>query len=359
MLSILRENKITFNLGQGYLIKAVPRKHDIEVNVLQSGQIVGSAKYVTDFVDVSCITHMEMEEKHINNSISDNETIGHAFIKFLLKFPSTVRKLEFRFILEVPDYLKRIIKHYNFTNNEENGCNVLVRRYNYLPSDEVDIPGIRFQMAVEERDFKALLLLLKVNAYWQEYLTEERLRILVRNSVCILAYKENELVGFARILTDHALFASLWDVVVSIQYQKQGVGTALMTKIFSDERFSLIKNWVIYTDTAKGLYKKFGFVDEREIKNDALMYKLRLQETPPNYMNELIGVVQRNSFFINLNSSQSNGFLFGKEGKRHYLPIFWKNVYDHGLTCESGEECAGTKEPAIVSNEVGTLQPKN
>lgn len=183
-----------------------------------------------------------------------------------------------------------------------------------------------------------MLDLLNKNAYWQAHLTLDRLKLLIKNSHCFFAFSDaNEIVGFSRVLTNYTSFASLWDVVVDEQYRGKGIGILLMHNIFSDKTLCNIDNWVLFTDTAKGLYRKFGFVSEGELSDRKLVHKLRLQESNPAYMSALIQIMANNKP-INLNIEQIFAFLFGKQGKRANLPIFWNEISQVNESILSNDE---------------------
>ncbi len=83
---------------------------------------------------------------------------------------------------------------------------------------------------------------------------------MVKSSKCFYAVtKEGEVVGFARVLTDSHKFASLWDVVVDVPYRGKNIAYNLMFKLFNSDSLKDIDNWILFTDTASGLYQKFGF----------------------------------------------------------------------------------------------------
>lgn len=179
-----------------------------------------------------------------------------------------------------------------------------------------------FKREISAENLPALLAFLKDNAYWQKNLTLARLKLLINNSQCFYALSDSdEIIGFSRVVTNNTSFSSLWDVVIDDKFRGNGIATALMAEIFSDALFCKITNWVLFTDTAKSLYAKFGFVSEVEMPSRKLAHKLRLQESCPSYMEELIRVTAY-VLFIDLNKQQSFQFLFGYPGKRSVLPFF-------------------------------------
>jgi len=320
--------KIKFDLNQEYSIHAAKQENDIAIVIYKNGGIVGSARLITDNVDVSCITSIHVDDRDVNARVNERFTLGEAVIKFLIKFPSSVRKPEFRFILDVPENMKGSISKHHFDRGDDSNLKneILIRRDKALPELRKKPDGIFFHETIEEMHLPKLLWLLKANAYWQAHLTLDRLRLIVKNSKCFFAVtNDGEIVGFARVLTDSHTFASLWDVVVDERYRRKNIGLTLMFNIFANDALKEIEHWILFTDTAKGLYQKFGFVSADEIPNRKLVHKLRLQETHPAYMASLIESTADGGK-VHLTANQALEFLFGEQGKRANLPIFWSKI---------------------------------
>lgn len=319
--------KMQFDLGDHYSIHTVKEINDIAVTVYKDHMPVGKARLTTDNIDVSCITSTIIDDNHVNYKFNNKYTLGDVLIKFLIKFPTVARKPEFRFILDVPENLKSIVLKHHFDHGHGSAVEkeILIRKTSVLP--EYTYPeNVVIERSINMNKLTDLLFLLKKNAYWQTHLTIDRLNLLVENAQCFFAWsKAGELIGFARVVTNNVSFASLWDVVVDENYRKHGIGTALMTMVFSDNILSKITNWVLYTDTAKKFYEKFGFVSECEISDRKLVHKLRLQESHPIYMAELIQTAKFGQP-IYLNAKQSFQYLFSESGKRAKLSNFWKDI---------------------------------
>ncbi|NNM58778.1 MAG: hypothetical protein HKM04_03080 [Legionellales bacterium] len=45
------------------------------------------ALLVTDFIDVGCITQIDLVDEHVGVSLDEQHLLGEAFLKFLFKFP--------------------------------------------------------------------------------------------------------------------------------------------------------------------------------------------------------------------------------------------------------------------------------
>jgi len=312
---------IDCDLGDGFVITAKQEKNTFHIAIKHKDQEVGQAILVTDFVDTECITSIQLNEAHASHTFANGYSLAEAVVKFLIKFPSMVRKPEFRFVLEAPEFLKFFIKNYHF--NEKDEESLYVRNEVFLPQSHTKLDGLVLTTEAKEEALPALLALLKNNAYWQSHLTLERLRLLVSSSQCVLAFKEGELLGFARVVSDKTTFASLWDVVVAVDQRGQGIGKAMMVEIFSNPTYATLKHWFLFTDTAAGLYSQFGFVKETLVADKTPMHKLRLQSEHPLYMDETIRYSEFSPKHLALSPKQSQAYLF--ETKRAQLTLFWQD----------------------------------
>lgn len=321
-------SQIKINLNGEYRIVAVKEVADIAVTIWKGQVLIGKAHMTTDYVDVACITKIQIDDEFVNAKFNEQYSLGEIVIKFLMKFPNVVRKPEFRFILNLPDNLEKIIANYHFEHGEDSDFKneILIRTEKIVPAKPKTPENFLFTRSIKEESIPNLLLLLNKNAYWQLHLTLDRLKLLIKNAQCFFAFsKTDEVVGFSRVVTDSTAFASLWDVVVDEQHRGKGIGITLMHNVFSDETLCNIGSWVLFTNTAKGLYEKFGFVSEGEIPNRKLIHKLRLQDSPPDYMSDLIRATSKERS-IDLNPEQAFEFLFGKQGKREKLFTFWNEI---------------------------------
>ena len=106
--------------------------------------------------------------------------------------------------------------------------------------------------------------------YWADKRPIEKIEKSVRNSSCYGLYLEgaDKLVGFARVISDHATAYYLCDVIIDKEYQHKGLGTALVSYINSLPEFSGLRGFLITRD-AHSLYRKFGY----EVVNERVMLK--------------------------------------------------------------------------------------
>ncbi len=81
---------------------------------------------------------------------------------------------------------------------------------------------------------------------------------LIHTSMCFSLFRRQEQLGFARVVTDYAVFSWLSDVVIKDGYRGRGLGAWLVECILEHPQISGTQ-FVLQTTDAAGLYKKFGF----------------------------------------------------------------------------------------------------
>ncbi len=96
--------------------------------------------------------------------------------------------------------------------------------------------------------------------YWADQRSPETVERSVKNSSCYGIYLEDEdkLVGFARVISDYATTFYLADVIIDTEYQRQGLGTALLSYVLSLPVYQGLRG-ILLTTYAHDLYRKFGF----------------------------------------------------------------------------------------------------
>jgi len=96
--------------------------------------------------------------------------------------------------------------------------------------------------------------------YWANQRSPETVEKSVRNASCYGIFLEdvNKLVGFARVISDYATTFYLADVIIDPEYQRMGLGTALVSYVLSRPVYQGFRG-ILLTSNAHGLYRKFGF----------------------------------------------------------------------------------------------------
>lgn len=71
---------------------------------------------------------------------------------------------------------------------------------------------------------------------------------------------ENELCGYARVVTDFATFAWLCDVYVPPAFRGNGLALLVMEKVVETLKALELRRVLLTTQNTHGLYRKVGFV---------------------------------------------------------------------------------------------------
>ena len=99
-------------------------------------------------------------------------------------------------------------------------------------------------------------------AYWSEGLPFNVFKRMIDNSLCFGVYHQTgRQVGFGRVITDYTTFAWLTDVFIIDEYRGKGLSVFLMNCILDHPELQILRRWLLGTDHAHGLYRKFGFED--------------------------------------------------------------------------------------------------
>lgn len=98
--------------------------------------------------------------------------------------------------------------------------------------------------------------------YWADRRSAKTVETSMRNSLCygIRADGQENLAGFARVITDYATTWYLCDVIIDPEYRGQGLGKALVSHIVSSLELSGLRG-LLLTKDAHGLYRQYGFED--------------------------------------------------------------------------------------------------
>jgi GNAT superfamily N-acetyltransferase len=96
---------------------------------------------------------------------------------------------------------------------------------------------------------------------WSHGIPLHTLKISIDNSLNFGLYDKNQQIGYARIISDYATIAYLGDVFVLEAYRGKGLSTWLIHEIMEHPNLQGLRRWILLTDTAEWLYKKFGFTE--------------------------------------------------------------------------------------------------
>jgi GNAT superfamily N-acetyltransferase len=97
--------------------------------------------------------------------------------------------------------------------------------------------------------------------YWARGIPRAVVERSLRNSLGFGVYRGEELVGFARVVTDLATFGYVGDVFVIEAHRGRGLSKWLMECILDHPDLRAMRRWHLVTRDAHGLYAKFGFAE--------------------------------------------------------------------------------------------------
>jgi GNAT superfamily N-acetyltransferase len=97
-------------------------------------------------------------------------------------------------------------------------------------------------------------------SYWAQDRPIEIVERALDNSLNFGLYKNNQQIGFARVVTDYATFAWIADVFVLPEHRGQGLSKWLMGVVLSHSELQGFRRWVLATKDAHNLYARFGFI---------------------------------------------------------------------------------------------------
>lgn len=79
-----------------------------------------------------------------------------------------------------------------------------------------------------------------------------------RNSQYVVSVWDDEiLIGFVRVLTDQALFATIWNLAIHPDYQKRGIGKQLIQKCL--EHYPNLYTFLVADKELVKYYRNLGF----------------------------------------------------------------------------------------------------
>lgn len=102
---------------------------------------------------------------------------------------------------------------------------------------------------------------LSKESYWVQDIPLDVVRKSFENSFTVGILKEDELVGYARLVTDYATLAILADVFVTEVHRGQGLSKKMMELIMDLGWVKKLRSITLGTRDAQGLYARFGFVN--------------------------------------------------------------------------------------------------
>ncbi|MBW4642125.1 MAG: GNAT family N-acetyltransferase [Goleter apudmare HA4340-LM2] len=123
------------------------------------------------------------------------------------------------------------------------------------------------------------------NEFWsQKRLHRDVVKMLNASDILIGLVDENEqLIGFARVLTDFVYRATIYDVMIKSTHRQKGLGAQLFDAVINHPQLSEVEFVALYClPEMMPFYQRWGFTDE--IGELHLMY--RGQKIPQEVQND-------------------------------------------------------------------------
>ena len=98
-------------------------------------------------------------------------------------------------------------------------------------------------------------------SYWAAGIPLEVVRRSIEHSLSFGLYKEDQQIGYARVITDYATFAYLGDVFILEPFRGQGLSKWLMEVVVTHPELQGFRRWILLTKDAHELYKKVSFTE--------------------------------------------------------------------------------------------------
>jgi GNAT superfamily N-acetyltransferase len=130
-----------------------------------------------------------------------------------------------------------------------------------MPTDSSTMPiPPRFEISTDPARLDVdLIHRFLSGSYWAAGRTREVVEQSIRHSLCFGVYGDGGQVGFARVISDRAVFAYLADVFILPGHRGQGLSKALIRTILAHPELQGLTVFLLRTRDAQGLYAQFGF----------------------------------------------------------------------------------------------------
>ena len=110
------------------------------------------------------------------------------------------------------------------------------------------------------KGLKKLQVLFNQNTLWAKDRTLDQIkRMLANSNVIITIWYKNNLVGFGRATTDQVYRAVLWDIVVSQNVQRVGLGKIIVEELLKDKKINSAEKVYLMTTDSQDFYRQLGF----------------------------------------------------------------------------------------------------
>ncbi len=107
---------------------------------------------------------------------------------------------------------------------------------------------------------KQLQNLLEENTSWAKQRSLSEIKKTLRNSDAIVSvWRNNRIIGFGRATSDDVFRATLWDVVIKKNEQRNGLGKIIVTELLKSKRLRNVEKIYLMTSKGANFYEQLGF----------------------------------------------------------------------------------------------------
>jgi N-acetylglutamate synthase-like GNAT family acetyltransferase len=115
-------------------------------------------------------------------------------------------------------------------------------------------------VCTRELDLHELQALFQKTAHWAQERQVEDWAIAIANSKPIVtAWDGDQLIGFARAVSDGIYRATIWDVVIDPDYQGAGLGRKLVETVLMHPHVNRVEKVYLVTTHQQSFYERIGF----------------------------------------------------------------------------------------------------
>ena len=153
-----------------------------------------------------------------------------------------------------------------------------------IPLYEVRRDGFTISTDRSRLDRDAVYRYLSEESYWAAGMARGVFERSVAGALPFGLYApEGAQIGYARVVSDFAVFAWLSDVYVLEAYRGKGLGHFLVGSVMAHPRLQGLRRWMLSTRDAHGIYAKYGFgpVDPESLMTRVDNEALRRSPLPP------------------------------------------------------------------------------
>lgn len=138
-------------------------------------------------------------------------------------------------------------------------------------------------------DLEQLVQLFQAAAFWAQDRSRDDMATAIAHSYPVVtAWDRDVLIGFARATSDGVFRATIWDVVISPDYQGGGLGRKMVETLVSHPHMSRVERVYLMTTRQQGFYERIGF--EENASTTMVLYNTAVEMLPVFGQAEEVGV---------------------------------------------------------------------